>query len=265
LVKPPYHITGVCSIGHIAYLYGMDDYNLASFMFIGLIIFFAFFIRSLTGFGSSLISIPLLALWLDLKFTIPFVTLFEVGISLLLIKSVWRKISWSMVGPMIVGAIVGVALGSALLNLLADAALKKILGGVIILVALNLLRGVDQTTSPLSAYWGGLAGGLGGFLGGMFGASGPPYVAYLSFQLKDKAVLRASLIGLFTVEQTWRAGVFTMGGLITKDMLELAFWLTPVLIAGTILGHKVHFGVNEIRFRQIVALLLLISGGLLLI
>jgi len=49
-----------------------------------LIIFVAFFIRSLTGFGSALVSIPILALLFDLRFAVPMEALFEVGISILL-------------------------------------------------------------------------------------------------------------------------------------------------------------------------------------
>lgn len=231
----------------------------------GLIIFCAFFVRSLTGFGSSLISIPLLALWLDLKFVIPFVTLFEVGISLLLIKSVYQQINKKTVIPMIVGAIIGVLLGSTILATLADEALKKALGLVIILFALNLLRQPSQNPERHSPYWAGLAGGLGGMLGGLFGTSGPPYVMYLSYRLTDKTILRASLIGLFTVEQTWRAGVFAAEGLVSIDMLKVALMLTPVLVAGAVLGHRTHLGVSDIRYRQLVAIILVISGLLLLL
>ena len=55
-----------------------------------LIIFVAFFIRSLTGFGSALVSIPLLALLFDLKFAVPLEALFEVGISILLMRKVYK-------------------------------------------------------------------------------------------------------------------------------------------------------------------------------
>jgi len=240
-----------------------DLSNPSLLLLIGLIIFFAYFIRSLTGFGSALICVPLLALWLDLKFVIPLVSLFEVGISLLLIKSVYGQISRQTVLPMIIGAVIGVILGSTILTALADEALKKGLGLIIILFALNLLRGGSQQAKPASPYWGGLAGGLGGLLGGLFGTSGPPYVMYLSYRLSDKTVLRASLIGLFTVEQIWRAGVFAAGGLVSLDMLKVALLLTPALIVGAILGDRVHLGLSDSRYRQLVAAILLISGVIL--
>ena len=242
------------------------DFSLTTLLLIGVIIFGAFFIRSLTGFGSSLLAVPLLALWLDLKFVIPFVTLFEVGISLLLIRSVRQQIRWRLLMPMILGAVIGVVLGAALLNTLTNEWLRTLLGGIVILFALNLMRRAGQPTTPsASTSWGGLAGGLGGLFGGLFGTSGPPYVVYLTYALPDKVALRASLIALFTVEETWRAGVFAWNGLIAWQTFLLALALLPVLAAGAYLGHRTHLNFSEARFRQLVALLLLISGGLLLL
>jgi uncharacterized membrane protein YfcA len=212
------------------------DHNLTLLAFTGLIIFVAFFIRSLTGFGSALISMPLLALLFGLKFALPLITLFEVGISLLLIKSVYQRISKPTLTPMIIGAIVGVALGSTILVALADVTLKKILGGVIILFALNLLYHPEQMPRSLSAYWGGLAGGIGGVFSGMF-----------------------------AVEGLWRVGVLTVTGLMTLNVLRVALSLTPALILGAVLGHKVHCHIDPLHFRRIVAFILVVSGVLLLV
>jgi uncharacterized membrane protein YfcA len=63
----------------------------------GLIIFVAFFIRSLSGIGSALLSIPLLALFFDLKFVVPLEALFEVGFSLILIKKIYKDIQVAMI------------------------------------------------------------------------------------------------------------------------------------------------------------------------
>jgi hypothetical protein len=109
-----------------------------------------------------------------------------------------------------------------------------------------------------------VAGAGGGTLGGLFGTSGPPFVAYLSYKLREKDVLRASLIGLFAVDYSWRTAVFAFSGLLTGELLIFALYLTPVLILGTFLGHKIHLRVPEGLFRKVVAGILVISGALLL-
>jgi len=231
-----------------------------------LIIFVAFFIRSLTGFGSALVSIPLLALLFDLKFAVPLEALFEVGLSILLLSKVYNSISKITLVPLIIGTIIGSLLGTYILCSFADIFLKRALGVAIILFALNLLMGkISNNTKPLPSGWGVLAGTVGGVFGGLFGTSGPPFVMYLTYNLKKKDVLRASLIGLFAIDYSWRVGVFATTGLLTMEILKFALLLTPALVLGTILGHKVHFQISEERFSQIVALILTVSGIFLLV
>ena len=231
-----------------------------------LIIFIAFFIRSLTGFGGALVSIPLLALLFDLKFVVPLEALFEVGLSILLMRNVYNSISKITLIPLIIGTIIGSLLGTYILYSLANIFLKRALGVAIILFALNLLMGkISNHIKPLSSGWGVLAGTIGGVLGGLFGTSGPPFVVYLTYKLKKKNVLRASLIGLFAIDYSWRVGVFAATGLLTIQILKFALLLTPALILGTILGHKVHFKISEVQFRQIVAAILTVSGIFLIV
>ena len=231
-----------------------------------LIIFVAFFIRSLTGFGSALISIPLLALIFDLKFAVPLEALFEVGISILLMSKIYRDISKTTLIPLIMGTIIGSLLGAYILYSFANVLLKRMLGVGIILFALSvLLNETINSNNPVSSGWGLLAGAIGGIFGGLFGTSGPPFVMYLTYKLNQKEVLRASLIGLFAIDYSWRVAVYATAGLLTVEIFNLALMLTPAFVLGTIIGHQIHFKINETRFRQIVAVILIISGILLLI
>jgi len=231
----------------------------------GLIIFVAFFIRSLTGFGSALISIPLLAVLFELKFAVPLEALFEVGLSIVLLPSVYPFIRKATLVPLIIGALLGSLLGTFILYSFSNLYLKKALGAGVILFALHLIRArADVRERPPSSGWGLLAGGLGGMFGGLFGTSGPPYVIYLTYRLRRKEVLRASLIGLFAVDYAWRVGVYAATGLLTPELFTFALVLTPAWVLGTILGRKVHVHIGERRFMQTVAALLAVSGILLL-
>jgi len=50
-----------------------------------LIIFFAMLIRTLTGFGSALVAIPLLSILFGAKFAIPFIFLYECLIDIMIL------------------------------------------------------------------------------------------------------------------------------------------------------------------------------------
>jgi len=231
-----------------------------------LIIFAAFFIRSLTGFGSALVSIPFLALLFDLKFAVPLEAILEVGLSIMLMSRVYKSIRKKILIPLIIGTVIGSLLGTYILYSFANIFLKKTLGIAIILFALNMLIGkTDRTVKPISSWWGVPAGGIGGVFGGLFGTSGPAFVMYLTYKRMTKEAFRASLIGLFAVDYSWRIGVYAATGLLTMETVKMALFFTPALILGTILGHKTHFQISPIRFKQTVAAVLLVSGIFLLI
>ncbi len=241
------------------------DISLFSWAGSSLIIFSAFLVRSLTGFGSALISVPLLALLFDLKFVVPLESVLEVGFTVLLAPRVYRQMNKTTLLPMIGGAVLGTLAGTYFLQALGDVILKKALGVLTILSGLHFFRaGQGGKPRNLSTIWGILAGAGGGILGGLFGTSGPPFVSYLAYKLREKDVLRASLIGLFAVDYTWRTAVFAFSGLLTSELITFALYLAPVLILGTYLGHKTHFRVPEGPFRKVVAGVLVVSGMLLL-
>jgi uncharacterized membrane protein YfcA len=152
------------------------------------------------------------------------------------------------------------------LRTLGDVVLKRALGVFVIAFALYFWREdrEERGGSDLSVNWGVLAGAGGGALGGLFGTSGPPFVAYLAYKLKDKEVLRASLIGMFAFDYAWRTTVFAFSGLLTVELLAFALYLTPALIFGTIAGHWIYARITGGQFRKMVAGILLISGILLL-
>ncbi len=230
------------------------------------IIFAAFYIRSLTGFGSALISIPFLALVYDLKFAVPLEAVLEIGLSAMLFRRVYNSMHMKTILPLIIGAAIGSLFGTYILYSFTNIFLKRILGIAVVLFAVNMLIGNrDRPVRSISSWWGVPAGAVGGVFGGMFGTSGPAFVMYLTYKLKTKEAFRASLIGLFAVDYSWRTGVYAAAGLLTMETVKMALFFAPALILGTILGHITHTNISEIRFKQTVAAILLASGICLLI
>jgi len=230
------------------------------------VVFVAFFIRSMTGFGSALISIPLLALLFDLKVVVPLEAILEVAISVLLLRAVYHTIDRRTVLPMMVGVAIGALFGVYGLSTVETPLLKRVFGVAIMGYALYLYR--DQRPpryQPTSLGWGFTAGLGGGLIGGTVGTSGPPYVIYLSYRLRDKSVLRATLIALFAFDGLWRVGLFTATGLLTGEILLMTAAVIPALVLGTWLGHRAHFNISQRRFMQLVAVVLGVAGFLLFI
>ena len=231
----------------------------SKFLATNLIILFAFFFRSFSGFGGALLSIPLLAILFPLKFIIPVESLLEVGLSAMLLPSVIRRADRSSIPLLVGGSFIGCTVGVYFLNALANDQLKVPLGIVIIVLALSLLRNKATILTGLKGL--GLPVGIfGGVLGGLFGTSGPAYIAYLSSRGLKKEVFRSTLIVIFTFENLWRLSLYVWDGLLTRNELEFAISLTPILILATYLGHLSQLQINEKTFRRIIVILLLFSG-----
>jgi uncharacterized membrane protein YfcA len=229
-----------------------------------LIVFVAFFIRALTGFGAGLIAIPMLALMYPLPFVVPLQLLFELAISVLLLPRVWRDVDWPQVARVAVGMLAGNLSGSYLLANVANEFLKSVLIVVVLLFGVYLAWSAKRPAAfAIGSRWGLVFGLVGGVFGGAFGMSGPLVVLYLSCQFTRKEVMRASLIGLFGVSSIWTLCAHSFNGLYSTDTFRLAVRLLPAFLLATWLGHRAHLRVSEVVFRRVVAGILVIAGLLL--
>jgi len=73
----------------------------------------AYFIRGITGFGSGLISVPLLALFLPLKFVVPLILLLDFTASIVIGGLNFKRVKWNEIGILIPFGVVGVVLAPA--------------------------------------------------------------------------------------------------------------------------------------------------------
>ena len=232
----------------------------------GLIVLLGHFIKGLTGFASALFAIPLMALFLDIKFVVPVFLLFDFISGGILTIQTRRFIDRKCALLVLSGLIVGAAVGTYFLVSLGSEALKKAFGAVVILFALKILILENaEAKRRLSRMWAPVSGIAGGFTGAMFGLDGPPLVLYLTQQLRDKQVFRATLYGLFFAHACYRLALYSFSGLITLEVVKFALYLTPFLVVGIVLGSSLHARIQEVVFRRVVAFILVITGVLLIV
>jgi uncharacterized membrane protein YfcA len=232
----------------------------------GMIVLLGHLIKGVTGFASALFSIPLLALFLDIKFVVPVFLLFDLVSGLILTLQNRRLIDRKSALLILSGLVVGTAAGTYFLLSFANQELKRIFGVLVILFALKLLLWDNREARKLlSRAWAPVAGIVGGCTGAMFGLNGPPLVLYLTRQLSNKKVFRATLYGLFFADACYRLALYSYNGLITSQVIKFALYLTPFILVGLVLGSKLQGRIGEKLFRGIVSLILLITGALLAI
>ena len=229
-----------------------------------LILSLAYFIRGISGFGSGLIAVPLLAHFLPLQFVVPFILLLDFTASLVMGRNSRQHVNWQEIKPLLPFSLIGVGLGVALLINLPKEPLLVGLG--LFVMAFGVRNILDlHNEKPISQWWAIPAGLTGGTVGALFGTGGPPYIVYLSHRLRDKSELRATFSGLFTIDGGSRLIAFLITGLLLQPGLLLAYLAAlPIVALGLKLGHKVHLGLTNQQMLRLIGALLLGSGVSLL-
>lgn len=229
-----------------------------------LIIFLAHTVKGATGFANALIAIPLLSLFLDVRFVVPVFLLFDLPSSGMI---AWRnrsQIHWRTVVLILPFLMVGTLVGAYLLVSLASGVLKRVFGIVILLFAARLIvRGRHFGPGLRHPRKLGVLSGLaGGFTGGMFGMDGPVIVMYLSTLLR-KTPFRATLTTIFLCGALWRGGIYVSTGLLGTGEVMFALVMIPVVWAGIFLGSHFQEGIGQRTFDQLIGGILVLTGILL--
>jgi len=229
-----------------------------------LILLAAYFIRGLSGFGSGLIAVPLLAHLLPLTFVVPLVLVTDFAASILLGWHVRKHARWDEILPLIPFGFIGVIAGTFLLVNLPRTPLLLTLGLLILFFGLRYVFNVHGGRI-VSRRWAAPAGLVGGTVSGLFGTGGPPYVIYLNHRLHKPAELRATFTGLFFLEGSWRIVTFLLAGLFYElALLYATVAALPLIILGLWVGNHVHVGLSAAHMQRLIGALLAVSGTSLL-
>ncbi len=221
----------------------------------------AYFIRGISGFGSGLVAVPLLALKLPLTFVVPLILLTDFTSSLVLGGLNFKQVAWPEIRRLLPTGLIGVVTGTFLLVSLPKNPVLIGLGSFVILFALRGLLLSGRDPKPVSTRWAWPAGLTGGMVGALFGTGGPPYVIYLSHRLFDKGQLRATFSGLFILDGLSRIISFTVSGLLLDTRLLWAYLgAMPVALLALWLGSHVHTRLTQAQMMKVISLILLGSG-----
>ena len=221
----------------------------------------AYVVFGMVGFGTTLVSAPVLAHVLPLSTVVPALALTDFAASwasgLRLGAQVDRKEVLRLVPAMVIGS----AIGAWLLFSVPVRTLMLLLGVFVVLYALNGLR-PQQPKPPLQPGWAWWFGGAGGVLSALFGAGGWVYSMYLVRRLDDPQRIRATQVAVLTVSSTIRVLLFLVAGTyFNLSLLLLVLALLPAMAAGLYIGHRITLQLNRKSFLRVLYMVLLVTGG----
>ncbi len=224
-----------------------------------------YLVLGLTGFGSALVIVPLLAWQWPLPEAVALTLMLDLPASLMHSGLNWRQVRWAELRRLLPGMLLGTLTGLWLSHQLDSRWPLFALGVYVALVGVRALR-PGQTFAPLHPRWG-MAYGTGvGMVEMMFGTAGPVVVAWLARRLPEPHQVRATIPMVISV-----AALAVLAGMASDARLsEPQLWqrwlllIVPALLA-VWLGHRLAHRVPVARLRQTICALLVVSGSVLAI
>ena len=236
-----------------------------------LVVFAGYTVFGISGFGATIVMVPLLAHFLPLKVVVPLCLYLDFSAAILLRAR--KGGEWLPKGA---GAVelrwilpfmlTGMALGAWVLQVVPERWLMLALGLFITSFALLNLRQRKGAVQGIARIWGAPLGVLGGVGSSVFGTGGSVYALYIARRLTDPGELRSAMSTIIAISVLLRIPIFALAGLLFK--MELVWgWLAllPVLVTGLYLGMRLHDRMQPEQLKRMIYVLLVASGGSLIV
>jgi uncharacterized membrane protein YfcA len=225
-------------------------------------VFVAYFIFGVSGFGSSIIAVPILVLFFPLQIVVPLIVILDLCAAFYLGGKSYQEADKKELTWLFPFTLVGMVIG---ITLLLNAPQKPLLVLLGVFAAGNGIRVLTRsqfTPIPfISRYWAIPFGVVGGTFTALYATGGAIYASYLSMRLDQATRLRATMALAILVL------VFMLfsGLILYMPLFMLGLALMPCLIAGLWLGSKAHRNLSMHRMQQAYGLILLFAGSVLLL
>jgi len=227
------------------------------------VVFAAGVVRGFAGFGFSAVTVAGLSLVVSPALVVPAIFMLEILASLSQLRGIARDVDLPWLGWLMLGNLLFIPLGVALLAWLPETPLRLLIGALLMAAALLLRAGTRATLVPTRAVRFA-AGLVSGFINGVAAIGGIAIAVLLSTTAMAPAALRATMIALLLFSDVvslasaalMPAAAHASGHLLGAGTLKWALWLAPAMLAGIWWGQRSFKGVSPAQFRRHVLNLL---------
>jgi uncharacterized membrane protein YfcA len=206
--------------------------------------------RGFSGFGSALIFMPLASSMAAPKLVAALLLIIDFIAAAPLVPNAWKQADRNATAVMVLGALVGVPIGTYFLSRLDPVTTRWIISGFVFALLLLLLsgwryRGKDHATISVGI------GGLSGFCSGLAQTGGPPIVGYWLGRPIPSVIARANILLFFGASDFFSVVSYAATGLITADAIKFSCVVGPVYAVGVWFGASLFGKASEALFRAI--------------
>jgi uncharacterized protein len=226
-----------------------------------LVIITGYTVFGLSGFGSTVISVPILAHFLPISYLVPLMVLLDLTSATLIGAKDRRHVSRAELKHIIPFMFLGFVVGATALVKVPDEYLRPALGLFTMVIGFNSIVN-PRLQERISSWWCVPTGVVGGAVATVFGAGGPIYATYLSGRLEDKTEIRATMGALISISAFTRAIVYAVSGLLLHAAIFVGgLLLAPFVLIGLRLGNRIHLNLSQEQLRRTVGIIVLFTGA----
>jgi len=223
------------------------------------------FVQGLSGFAFGLVAMSVWAWALEPRVAVVLVVFGSLCGHVVSALSVRRGVSWRLLWPYLVGGLVGIPIGVAMVPWMNPAWFKLVVGALLVLWCPAMLwAGRLPRIRAGGRMADGGAGLAGGVMGGLAGLSGPVPTLWCTLRGYDKPAHRSVVQYFNFAVQAAVMAAYLASGLVTRDVLPMFAVVAPALLLPTVLGSRLYVGISDQAFQRIVLGLLTLSGAAML-
>jgi uncharacterized membrane protein YfcA len=208
-------------------------------------------IGTVSGFGSSILFVPIAAAFIDFKLVLGITAVFHVFSNLSKIVLFQTGIDKSIALKLGVPAVIFVTIGAILTNYIPQKEIEMGMNLIILAIAIYLISGqankIQQTNINLYA-----GGTISGFLAGLIGTGGAIRgITLAAFHLEKNTFIATSALIDLGVDSS-RAVVYIYNGYFLSKHLVLIPFLILISVLGTYLGKLILTKISNELFKYVV-------------
>ena len=202
-----------------------------------LVILFAGFIRGFLGFGSGLITIPILSYLYSPVFAMVFNIAIEIPATIYLTYVGAKSCKFKEISPMFFAMMLTIPIGTIFL-VSVNEQLIKIIMSIFVIFFVVLISTGWKFKATVTNYVLTIGGVISGLMQGVTGMGGPPYATILLSKGDNDEVTRGNILIMSTGIVISAIISFYMFNLFTKELLLTGLITSPIYIFATYTGTK---------------------------
>jgi uncharacterized membrane protein YfcA len=224
------------------------------------------FVQGLSGFAFGLVAMTVWVWTVAPQLAGPLVVFGSLVGQLLLLRSFRHSFDGRRLWPFVLGGTAGTPIGVLMLHYVDPTVFKLAVGLILVAYcpAMLLIGAAPRVTVGGRLADGGV-GLIGGVMGGLGGLNGPAPTLWCSLRGWSRDEQRAVFQSFSLCMQALTLAMYAASGLITRQTILLFGMVAPAMVLPTLIGVRFYRRFSEAGFRQLILVLLSISGVVLLI